>query len=111
MYWGLFVVIYIFLHMFQKKMSMLLQDMVHICVYMDDLVIIKNDMFEIHTDNLYNVLNLFEKQGMQVNAVKLICPCNSVSEIEIAVTQEGIKLQPSMLSFIMGIEPPKRNFR
>ena len=43
--------------LFQDKMSKLFLYMVHILVYMDDLVIIRNDMFKNHMYILDEILN------------------------------------------------------
>ena len=45
------------LDVFQDKISTLFQDMVHVCVYIYDLVIISNDMYKNYMDILYDILN------------------------------------------------------
>ena len=70
MHWGLPMGIFIGGYVFQEKMSKFLQDMVQACIYMDDLVIIRNNVFQNHVYILYEVLNWLEKPVMQVNAVK-----------------------------------------
>ena len=54
--------IFIRRYVFQEKMSKFLQDMVHACIYMDELVIISNDVFKNHMYILDEVLNWLEKQ-------------------------------------------------
>ena len=46
------------------------QEMVRVCSYTDDMVINRNDMFKNNMYILDDVLNLSEKSGIQVNAVK-----------------------------------------
>ena len=60
-YQGLTIGIYIAIDVFQEKISMLFQDMVYVCVYMDDLVITSNDTFENHMDILDDKLNQLKR--------------------------------------------------
>ena len=50
--------------MFQEKIIILLQDMVHVCVDMDDPVININYMYKNHMDILHENLKILEKSGM-----------------------------------------------
>ena len=56
-HWGLPMEISISLGVFQEKTSTLFHNMVHVCVYMDDLVIIRNDTYKNHMYILDDVLN------------------------------------------------------
>ena len=64
MHWSLPMGIFIGRYVFQEKMSKFLQDMVQACIYMDDLVIISNDVFKNHMYILDEILNWLEKSGM-----------------------------------------------
>ena len=59
------------LNMFKDKMYTLLQSMIHVCVHMDDLVIISNDIFKNHMDVLDDVLLHLKNTRIHVNTVKL----------------------------------------
>ena len=63
--------IYIELDMFQEGTSTLFQDMLHGCVYMEDMVITINYTYKKHMDILDDILNLLKNQGCrstQLNA-------------------------------------------
>ena len=90
---------------------MLFQNTVHICIYMDGLIIIINDTFKNPMDILHDVLNWLEKSGIWVNAVKWEWAVNSVICIGFMVTQNIIKLQPSNVNVIMVIEPLKKKYQ
>ena len=92
---------------FQEKMSMLFQDRVPLCMYMDNLVIISNGTYENHVDILDAVLKSLEKTGIQVNTITCKWPRDSVRYLLFLVTWEGIKTQPYKVKSIMGVEPPK----
>ena len=51
---------FLLIHICLKNKSKLFQDMIYICVYMYDLLMIINDNFKNHTDTLYDVLIYFK---------------------------------------------------
>ena len=63
--------VYIYRNLFQKKMSMFFQDMMNVCVYIDVLLIIRNDHFENYMDILGEVPILLKNSRIQVNAVNM----------------------------------------
>ena len=69
-YQGLPMGVSIYPYVFQDKISVLLQDMVNIFVYMDYLVVIDQDTIKTHMDILDHVINWLEKSGNQFNTVK-----------------------------------------
>ena len=62
-YKGLPMGISIELDMFQEGTSTLSQDMLHGCVYMEDMVITINYTYKKHMDILDDILNLLKNQG------------------------------------------------
>ena len=47
--------------LFRDKISTFSQDMVHVCVQMDNLAIISNDTYENRMDVIYDILKWLEK--------------------------------------------------
>ena len=55
-YQGIPMGIYISPDVFQEKMSMLFQEMVQVCAYMDNLAIIRKNTYKKHVDILYDII-------------------------------------------------------
>ena len=111
MHWGLPMGIFIGPYVLQEKMSNLFQDVVHACICMDDLVIVRNNVFQNHVYILDEVLNWLEKPVMQVNAVKYEWDHNSVSYLGFVVMLEKIKPHPFKVESITVLEPPKKQIQ
>ena len=72
-------------------MIIFFQNMVHICVYMEDLVITINDSFKKYMDILDEILNSLENSGFHINVVKWKRVHNFTIYLEFVVKQTGIK--------------------
>ena len=55
---------------FQEKMSILMNDLENVRAYIVDLLLIINDTWEDHLEQLDEVLTRLEKAGLKVNANK-----------------------------------------
>ena len=68
--------------------------MLQIYVYIDDLVVIRNDLFKKYMDIIEVVLNLITNSGMHPNEVKCKWAWYSVSYLQFIVHKCTIKPQP-----------------
>ena len=73
----------------------------------DDLLIISNDSFEDHLDNLEVVLKRFQKAGLKVNAAKSTFGVHECEYLGYVLTREGIKPQTKKIKAIFAINPPR----
>ena len=93
--------------MLQEGTSILFQDIVHVCVFMEELVMTRNYMFKNQMNILDDLLNIL-KNGMRVNAVRFERDRDSVGSIRFVTTWGRIKSQTSKIKPIIGIEPQRK---
>ena len=89
--WGLSLGVSIAMSMLNLRMSKCFQDMVHIFLYMDDVLMIRDDTFENHMYIIDYVLHCSENSIMIINTVKHEWDWNSIGYLLFLVKNDGIK--------------------
>ena len=91
---------------FQEKMSGLMEDLVNVKTYLDDLLIITKSSFDEHLTQVGNVLRRLQGAGLRVNAAKSFFAEAEIEYLGYVLTREGIKNQSEKVSVILAIQPP-----
>ncbi len=91
---------------FQEKMSGLMEDLVNVRTYLDDLLIITKSSYDKHLAQVGNVLRRLQGAGLHVNAAKSFFAEAEIEYLGYILTREGIKPQPEKVSAILAILPP-----
>ena len=84
--------------------------MLHVCVYINDLVVIRNNNFENYMDLIDTILICLKNYEMQSSVVQQTLYQHYVSYMNFMVTWEGIKYKTYKVRLIMGIKYPKKNY-
>ena len=90
---------------FQEKMSGLMEDLVNVRTYLDDLLIITKSSYDEHLAQVGNVLRRLQGAGLRVNAAKSFFAEAKIEYLGYILTREGIKPQPEKVSAILAIRP------
>ena len=92
---------------FQSRLGDLLNDLPHVIVYLDDILIIGNGTFESHLEQVKTVLIRLLEAGMQVNPLKSFWFQKEVEYLGYVITREGIKPQAKKVEKMMAMAAPK----
>ena len=91
---------------FQEKMSGLMEDLVNVRTYLDDLLIITKSSYDKHLAQVGNVLRRLQGAGLRVNAAKSFFAESEIEYLGYVLMQVGIKPQPEKVSAILAIRSP-----
>ena len=91
---------------FQEKMSGLMEDLVNVRTYLDDLLIITKSSYDEHLAQLGNVLRRLQGAGLRVDAAKSFFAEVEIEYLGYVLMREGIKPQSEKVSAILVIRSP-----
>ena len=92
---------------FQEKMSDLMRALQYVRTYIDDLLIISKSTFEDHLKKLEEVLKRLKDANLRCNAPKCSFALEEIEYLGYILTKDGIKPNPSKVSAILALQPPK----
>ena len=90
---------------FQRLMDQILGDVPHTFVYLDDILIASETMEE-HLQDLKNVFEILEANGLVVNRKKCILGKKSIEFLGHLVDENGIRPLPEKVEAIRKVKPP-----
>jgi hypothetical protein len=93
-------------HIFQEKMSELMESLEFVRAYLDDLLCISKLSLEDHLDKLEVVLWQLHDAGLKVNAAKSTFCALEIEYLGYLLTRDGIKPQSNKVQAILVIKPP-----
>ena len=92
---------------FQGCMSELMEDLMYVRAYLDDLLIITSGSLSEHLAKLDIVLSRLRDAGLKVNALKSFFCTEETEYLGYILTRDGIKPQPQKVQAILALNPPK----
>ena len=95
---------------FQERMSSLFQDLTHVFVYVDDIIIIGSGSYEEHLKDVSLVIDRLIEMGMQVNPLKTSWAMEEVDYLGFRITRDGIRPQTKKVEAILRISSPKNQY-
>ena len=90
---------------FQRLMDQILGDVPHTFVYLDDILIASETMEE-HLEDLKNVFQILEANGLVVNRKKCVLGKKSIEFLGHLVDENGIRPLPEKVEAIRKVKPP-----
>ena len=90
---------------FQRLMDQILGDVPHTFVYLDDILIASETMEE-HLEDLKNVFEILEANGLVVNRKKCVLGKKSIEFLGHLVDESGIRPLPEKVEAIRKVKPP-----
>ena len=111
--WGLYC--YNILHMgiivsvdvFQEAMGKLMVDLEKVFVYMDDIIIIGDGTFEIHMQDVKEVLKRSVDKGLQINPDKSSWAKDQVEYLCFLLYRDEVEPQPMKIQGILDMDTPE----
>ena len=85
---------------FQDKMSELMQNLIFVKTYLDDILIVSTSSFEDHLHKLELVLQKLSEHGLRCNAEKSTFFADAIEYLGYWVTREGIHPMPNKVKAI-----------
>ena len=76
---------------FQHALGNIFADLVHVSVYLDDIIIIGSGRYEDHLMQMEEVLARLKEKGFQVNPLKSFWAKSEVEYLGFVITREGIR--------------------
>ena len=91
---------------FQRKLSMLFQDMPYVLVYIDDILVITKDSYEQHLQAVHKMLNKLSEAGIQLNIDKPFFVKDQVDYLGYVISRSSITPQTSKVQLIVDMPRP-----
>jgi len=92
---------------FQEKMSDLMQALIYVRTYLDDLLVTTKGISNDHLVKIKAVLKQLKDAKLRVNAPKCGFALHEIEYLGYLLTREGIKPQPEKVSAILALLQPK----
>ena len=92
---------------FQAKVNELLGDIEGVKAYIDYILVLKNETFKDHIEQLRVCFSRIQKAGLKINAKKCSFGLKEIPYLGYVITRQGVKPDPKMIQGIMDIERPK----
>ena len=91
---------------FQAKVDKLLGDIKGIKTYIDDILVLGNDSFKNHMEQLIIIFRILRAAVLKVNAPKCSFGLKDIPCLGYVITREGIKPDPKKVQGIMDLGRP-----
>jgi hypothetical protein len=92
---------------FQAEVMTLMESLVYVQAYIDNLLCISRESFDNHLDKLEEVLKQLRDAGLKVNADKSAFCALEIEYLGYVLSKDGIKPQSNKVQAILMIQPPK----
>ena len=92
---------------FQRELIILFQNIPHILVYIDDILVITKGSYEQHLQTVEKVLEKLQEAEMQLNIDKSHFATVVVDYLGYIISREGVKPQPNKVQLIVDMPRPK----
>ncbi len=92
---------------FQQRMGELFYDLSTAESFMDAIIVLGYGTFQMHLDDVIEVLQRLKSVGMQVNPDKCMWFQTEVTYLGFIITRDGIKPQPEKIQGILNMVQPK----
>jgi hypothetical protein len=92
---------------FQEKMSLLLEGLDSVRVYIDDVLHVDKGTWKEHLTGLDEILSRVQSAGLKVNARKSFFGVNKLEYLGYAISAEGISPIPKKVEALKAIQQPK----
>ena len=80
-------------NVFQQALGCVFQDLPHVLVYINDIIVIRSETFSEHMEQVNEALQQLVDMGLQINAIKLTWVQVEVNYLGFVLTCEGVKPQ------------------
>ena len=91
---------------FQSKVDKLFGDIEGVKIYIYDTLVLINDCFKEHIDQLRIIFGRFRAAGLKINSPKCSFGLKDIPYLGYIITREGIKPDPKKVQEIMDIGRP-----
>ena len=91
---------------FQDALGNLFADLVHVLVYLDDIIIIGSGSYEEHLTQVEEVLARLKEKGFQVNPLKSFWAKSEGEYLGFVITRKGICPQKKKIQGILSMKEP-----
>ena len=82
-------------------------DLEKVFVYMDDIIIIGDGTFEIHMEDVKEVLERLVHKGLQINPDKSSWAKDQVEYLGFLLNRDGVEPQPIKIQGILDMDTPE----
>jgi hypothetical protein len=92
---------------FQRIVYELLGDIPNIQVYLDDIIMTSNGIFQEHAAIMEQVLERLQQENFRTNLLKCYFGESKIEYLGYEITRDGIQPQPTKVEAILKLSPPK----
>ena len=91
---------------FQEALGSMFTDLERVLVYIDDILVLGDETFEVHLELVSEVLTRLRDKGLQVNPLKSFWAQPEVEYLGFVIGQDGLRPQQKKIDAILAIKRP-----